>query len=308
MSSRSYGIGIYAPAGFATEPAAVDRAVARLEAAGHRVVVDPTAKGRWQRFSATDDERLAAVMRMASDPAVELAIAVRGGYGWSRLLERLDFAAIAASDKRWLGHSDFTAFQLAALASAGMVTFAGPMAAYDFGAEEPSQFTLNHCWDLLARPQYVIECALSGAPAGFTAEGILWGGNLSLVAHLAGTHYMPRIDGGILFVEDVAEHPYRVERMLYQLYHAGILGRQRALLLGRFSGFDPGANDNGYNLETMIGQARAAFGIAVFSGLPFGHCRDKVTLPVGARCSLSVRDGIGRLALSHYTTASRQTA
>src|SRR5438477_535059 len=93
--------------------------------------VCPTATSRWQRFSASDDERLAAVMRMADDPRVELAIAVRGGYGWSRLLGRLDFARIAGARKRWLGHSDFTAFQLAALAATGMVTFAGPLAAYD---------------------------------------------------------------------------------------------------------------------------------------------------------------------------------
>ena len=111
--AMTFGIGIYAPAGFALDAGAVDRAVARLEARGHRVVVDPTCGTRWQRFSASDDERLAAVMRMATDPRVELAIALRGGYGWTRLLDRLDFHAIAAARKRWLGYSDFTAFQLA---------------------------------------------------------------------------------------------------------------------------------------------------------------------------------------------------
>ncbi|HZI84191.1 MAG TPA: LD-carboxypeptidase, partial [Casimicrobiaceae bacterium] len=204
MARRAYGIGLYAPAGFATEPEAVKRAIARLEAAGHEVVVDPTATSRWQRFSAPDAERLAAVMRMAGDPRVELAIAVRGGYGWSRLLDRLDFARIAAAGKRWLGHSDFTAFQLAALSATGMVTFAGPLAAYDFGAEVPSGFTLTHCWDLLASSEHVAEFPLEG-PKSFAAEGTLWGGNLALVAHLVGTPHIPRIDGGILFVEDVGE-------------------------------------------------------------------------------------------------------
>ena len=146
MKAPTYGIGLYAPAGFVAEPEAITRAAARLEALGHRVIVDPTASARWQRFSATDDERLAAVMRMASDPRVDLAIAVRGGYGWSRLLDRIDFGAIAASKTRWLGHSDFTAFQLAAWTHAGIVSFSGPMAAYDFGAPEPSSFTNDHCW------------------------------------------------------------------------------------------------------------------------------------------------------------------
>ncbi len=92
-----------------------------------RVVVDPTCRTRWQRFAASDDERLAAVCAWRAIRSVDLAIALRGGYGWTRLLPRLDFAAIAAARKQWLGYSDFTAFQLAALAHAGMVTFAGPI-------------------------------------------------------------------------------------------------------------------------------------------------------------------------------------
>ena len=299
MNARAYGIGLYAPAGFVVEPDAIARAVARLEAAGHRVVVDPTVTTRWQRFSAPDDERVAAIMRMTHDPQVDLAIAVRGGYGASRILERLDFGAIAAANKRWLGHSDFTGFQLAALAATGMVSFAGPMAAYDFGAPQPSAFTLRHCWELLGSNEHAVECALAG-PADFAAEGTLWGGNLALVAHLVGTPYMPRIDGGILFLEDIGEQPYRIERMLYQLHNAGVLGRQRALLQGEFNGFEPGANDNGYDLATMVEHARTSFGIPIFTGLPFGHCRDKLTLPVGGHCALSVRDGVGRLVFSNY--------
>lgn len=294
-----YGIGLYAPAGFATEPAAVERAIERFEKAGHRVIVDPTVTSRWQRFSAPDDERLAAVMRMAEDPRIDLAIAVRGGYGWSRLLARLDFARIATVPKRWLGHSDFTAFQLAALAAVGMVTFAGPLAAYDFGAETPSEFTLEHCWDLLAQSRHVARFPVGG-PARFDAEGTLWGGNLSLVAHLVGTRYFPRIDGGILFLEDVSEHPYRIERMLYQLHLAGVLGRQRAVLLGEFNGYEIGANDEGYDLAAMIEHCRSAFGVPIFTGLPFGHRRDKLTLPVGGRCAVSVSGGIARIELSDY--------
>jgi muramoyltetrapeptide carboxypeptidase len=296
---RIYGVGLYAPAGFATDPSAVKRAIERFEQTGHRVVVDPTVNSRWQRFSAPDDERLAAVMRMAQDPRVDLAIAVRGGYGWSRLLDRIDFEALAAAGKRWLGHSDFTAFQLAALSATGMVTFAGPLAAYDFGAEVPSEFTLEHCWQLLASTEHVARFPVGG-PSRFDAKGTLWGGNLSLVAHLVGTRHLPRIDGGILFLEDVSEHPYRIERMLYQLHLAGILGRQQAILLGEFNDYELGANDEGYDLGTMIEHCRSAFGVPMFTGLPFGHCRDKLTLPVGGRCALSVTNGIARIELSAY--------
>jgi len=298
VNPRSYGIGIYAPAGFAPEPAAIERAVVYLKSRGHRVIVDPTATSRWQRFAAADDERLAAVQRMAADPGVELAVAVRGGYGWSRLLDRLDFAAIASARKRWLGHSDFTAFQLAALAHANMTTFAGPMVSYDFGAEIASEYTISHCFDALSANRHTIEWHADGADVDCT--GTLWGGNLALVAHLCGTPHFPCVDGGILFLEDVGEYAYRIERMLYQLHLAGVLARQSAILLGTFNGFDAQPNDNGYGLADVIAQARLSFGAPVVEGLPFGHIRDKVTLPVGARASLSMRDGTAKLVLEDY--------
>ncbi len=235
---------------------------------------------------------------MAADPRVEVAVAVRGGYGWSRLLDRLDFAALGLAKKRWMGHSDFTAFQLAALARAGMVTFAGPMAAYDFGAETPSAYTLDHCWGLLGVERYEVECPLDGPD--FIGEGTLWGGNLAMVAHLVGTPHFPQVDGGILFLEDVGEHPYRVERMLYQLHFAGVLARQRAVLLGAFTGYELTPNDNGYDAAAMVAHVRARIGRTVYTGLPFGHVPAKLTLPVGGRCALRVRGGRGRLVLSDY--------
>ncbi|HVN34832.1 MAG TPA: LD-carboxypeptidase [Casimicrobiaceae bacterium] len=298
MTRRRFGVGFYAPAGFVTDPAAIDRAVHRLTELGHRVVVDPTCATRWQRFAATDDERLAAIERMAADPRVELAIAARGGYGWSRLLERIDFAALAGAGKRWMGYSDFTAFQLAALANAGMTTFAGPTAAYDFGAPIPSAFTLDHCWGLLGATRYEIACALDGPD--FSGDGTLWGGNLAMVAHLVGSQYLPRIDGGILFLEDIGEHPYRIERMLYQLHNAGVLLRQSAILLGDFSGYELGPNDNGYDAAAMVAHIRARLGVPLYTGLPFGHGPEKLTLPVGGRCALTVRGGRAEMVLSDY--------
>ena len=297
--SATYGIGLYAPAGFAQDPAALTRAVARLEAMGHRVVVDPTCHGRWQRFAAPDDERLASVLRMAADPRVELAITLRGGYGWTRLLPRLDFHTLAAAGKRWLGYSDFTAFQLAALQCAGMMTYAGPSATGDFGAESPSAFTLEHCFGLLGADPYGVTCDLDG-PAEFSASGTLWGGNLAMVAHLVGTPYFPRIDGGIFFLEDVGEHPYRIERMLYQLHHAGVLSRQRAILLGQFSEYELNGNDGGYDLAGVVAQLRSLVSVPVFTGLPFGHVADKLTLPVGGNCALHVSGGNARLVFSHH--------
>jgi len=296
--TAGFGIGLYAPAGFVTSEAALERAVERLTALGHCVVVDKTCTSRWQRFSATDDERLAAIGRMASDSRVTLAMAARGGYGWSRLLDRIDYATLAAAGKWWLGHSDFTAFQLAALAHAGMTTYAGPMASFDFGAAAPSAFALDHCWGLLGSDRYEIDCALEGPD--FEGEGTLWGGNLAMVAHLVGTPHMPRVEHGILFLEDIAEHPYRIERMLYQLHFAGILARQRAVLLGTFNGYELAPNDNGYDAAAMVAHFRATQGVPLYTGLPFGHVPEKLTLPVGGHCAMTVKGGRARLAFSDY--------
>ena len=247
-----------------------------------------------------DDERLAAIARMAAHPDVEVALAVRGGYGWTRLLDRLDFGALARAGKRWLGHSDFTAFQLAALAHAGMVTYAGPMAAYDFGAVAPSAWTLEHCFAAARR-----------APerSGVRAGGPVVVGRRHAVGRqpfdggfaASARRHFPKVDGGILFLEDVAEHPYRIERMLYQLHHAGILARQRAVLLGTFTEFPLNGNDGGYDLTAAVAQLRSVADVPILTGLPFGHVPDKLTLPVGGRCALDVRDGAARLHLTDYT-------
>ena len=299
MKCESLRFTIVAPAGFATDPASVGRAEALLASLGHRVRVDASAHSRFQRFSAPDDERLAAIERVAADADTDVVLMLRGGYGFTRLIERIDFAAIAQRRKIWLGHSDFTAFALAALARAGMVTYAGPMASYDFGAPAPSAFTLDNCFGVLCNDRWDVECTLDG-PDCAGLSGTLWGGNLAMVAHLVGTRYLPDVEGGILFLEDVGEHPYRIERMLYQLSHAGTLARQRAVLLGAFTEFELNPNDAGYDLAAAIGHLRARIPVPLYTGLPFGHVRDKLTLPVGGQCSLGVAGGIGRLRFSGF--------
>ena len=296
--TRPGGVGIYAPAGFALDPPAIDRAVQRLETMWEQVVVDPTCRMRFQRFAAGDDERLASILRMAGDPRIDVAMTLRGGYGWTRLLPRLDFAALAAANKRWLGYSDFTNFQLAALARAGMKTFAGPTVSGDFGATTPSTFTLEHCLGVLDQSRYAVDCALEGPDVACT--GTLWGGNLAIVAHLVGTRYFPEIDRGILFLEDVGETPYRIERMLYQLHHAGVLARQSAILLGRFTEYALSDNDGGYDIDAAIAQIRSVCATPILTGLPFGHVPEKLTLPVGGQCELTVRAGEGTLVFSDY--------
>jgi muramoyltetrapeptide carboxypeptidase len=206
---------------------------------------------------------------------------------------------LAASGKIFVGHSDFTAWQMALLAQTGAISFAGPMICDDFTREEVSDFTMQHFWQCLSNATQVVRAHAQGNPL-VNASGTLWGGNLTMLTHLAGTPYMPQIEGGILFIEDINEHPYRVERMLLQLLHAGVLARQQAVLLGDFSNYRLSDYDNGYDFDTMLAYLRQHLPVPVLTGLPFGHIRDKVTLAVGCRAEL-VSDSTGfRLGMKAY--------
>ncbi|MEO6407432.1 MAG: LD-carboxypeptidase, partial [Burkholderiaceae bacterium] len=224
-------------------------------------------------------------------------------YGLTRLLDHIDWQLITSSIERgtrWVGHSDFTALQLGLLAHGKGITWAGPLACYDFGrlAEEHGEKRIDAVDEVT---QCVFLEAMGGEleAIGFRTEagfdglevaGTLWGGNLCMVSSLLGTPHWPRIKGGILFLEDVNEQPYRIERGLLQLHQAGVLGAQKAIVLGAFSDFRKSPLDRGYGLKAMVQHLRGATRTPVLTGLPFGHVPTKVCLPVGARVRLLVQD------------------
>lgn len=295
------GIAIVAPGGYPPDQAALERGIALLEQQGCIVhnYYDPADK--YQRFGGSDIARAAQLHAAADDPEVQIVMALRGGYGMSRLLPMLDFSFLAASGKLFVGHSDFTAFQMALLGASDAVSFAGPMVCGDFGCAAPSEFTQAHFWQCLTQPRHAVTVATPNNPA-IHAEGTLWGGNLAMLTHLLGTPYFPQIEDGILFVEDVNEHPYRVERMLLQLLHAGVLGRQQAILLGDFSSYRLSDYDNGYDFNAMLQYIRSRVATPVLAGLPFGHIADKLTLPVGCEAQLDSQKNALRLSMAGYPT------
>jgi muramoyltetrapeptide carboxypeptidase len=227
-------------------------------------------------------------------------IALRGGYGLSRLVPAIDLKLLSDSvingGKRWVGHSDFTVVQLALLSS-GAGTYAGPMICDDFSREDLSDFTQQHFWQCMSQASVRVQLPVHGNPRVQT-DGTLWGGNLTMLCSLLGTPWMPTIKNGILFIEDVNEHPYRVERMLLQLAQAGVLDRQRAIVLGDFSGYMLTDYDNGYDFTQMLSYMRERLSIPILQGLPFGHMKDKVTLPVGAHCVLDSSEDSLSLTMS----------
>lgn len=293
-------IGVFAPSGV-VDPAALERAVTYLQSLGHSVIVAPQVTTQWRYFAGRDRQRLEAFHQMLSDPGIDILMAARGGYGWTRLLEDLDFAALAASDKIMVGFSDFTTFSLAALAKAGLTTFAGPMAAVDFGNGSVGPFMESHFWPLIGSATHGIE--ITGNDHGYPSqvlEGTLWGGNLSLLGHLVGTPYFPRVEDGILFAEELAEEPYAVERLFFQLYHAGVLAQQKAVVLADFDDCKPAPGRYPYSMGEVVQSLRELLPCPVLTGLPFGHIRDKITLPVGGHVRLTILDSGYRLDFSSY--------
>ncbi|MGV0963014.1 MAG: LD-carboxypeptidase [Polynucleobacter sp.] len=256
-----------------------------------------------QRFAGSDKERLAEINQLVNLSPDGVVVAMRGGYGLHRLLPDIQWSAIAKTIENGLqicGHSDFTVFQMGLLAKTGAVTLAGPMLNFDFACQgerdaAPNPFMWAHFQQAINERK--LDCTiqatqpfLSKSAAG-KASGMLWGGNLTVLAGLVGTPYLPtqeQTQGGILFIEDVNEHPYRIERMLMQLLDAGILENQSAILLGGFSAYRLYDNDRGYSLESAIEAVSKSLpaSIPVLTGLPFGHQAEKLTLPVGAKAHI----------------------
>ena len=307
---------IYSPSGAVRDKASFKRGVARLKALGHEVEIDEAALASHLRFAGDDATRLAAIGR-AADSGADVALISRGGYGLTRILPNIPYKKVAkaiAGGTQFVGISDFTAFQAALLAKTGAVSWAGPSLLEDFGVEGTPDDIMEACfedlvldqgegtgWRLpfergLKSPESIAnnDHSTPGSDQKTIHNAVLWGGNLSVLVSLLGTPYWPQIKGGVLFLEDVNEHPFRIERMLTQLLHAGVLARQKAIVLGQFTGIRLAPHDKGFKLPTVVAWLRSQLKVPVLTGLPFGHVPTKVLLPVGAKVDLAVE---GRDAL-----------
>ena len=299
-------IHLIAPSGASLDSKSPLAGINWLEGQGFAVENTDCVNRVYERFAGSDDARLAELNHLSKLDPHALVMAMRGGYGLHRLLPSIEWSAIAKAIQNGLqvcGHSDFTVFQLGLLAKTGAMTLAGPMLNYDFGrlADDgapvvPDAFMWQHFQDAIENRK--LECQVTapqsflGKASSHALKGLLWGGNLTVLAGLVGTPYLPsakQTQGGILFLEDVNEHPYRIERMLMQLLDTEVLSNQSAILLGGFSAYRLYDNDKGYSLERAIEviRKRLSDDIPILTGLPFGHQSNKLTMPVGATASLN---------------------
>jgi muramoyltetrapeptide carboxypeptidase len=325
---------IYSPSGAVRDKAAFKRGVARLVALGHDVEVDSDALTSCQRFAGDDGIRLAAIHRATASGA-NVALISRGGYGLTRILPGIHYKKVAKAIDRgmmFVGISDFTAFQSAVLAKTGAITYAGPALCEGFGVGDkpdtaaqgattgqlPDEI-MEACFDDLLQEQgegtgwrqhpdrhlnatdnVAIYDSYKRATSQFSVNNsVLWGGNLTVLTSLLGTPYFPEIKGGTLFLEDIGEQPYRIERMLTQLLHAGVLARQKAILLGQFTDYTLVSHDRGFKLQTVIDWLRQKVKAPVLTNLPYGHVQTKVILPVGAKVDLAVDGRDAMLVWGH---------
>jgi muramoyltetrapeptide carboxypeptidase len=291
-------VALIAPAGPFTEEKRTN-ARRNFENLGFIIREGKNLNARNGYLAGTDEQRLADLHWAFSDPEMDAVWCIRGGYGCTRLLPNIDFDLIRKNPKPFIGYSDVTALHLAIQQKTGLVTFHGPVAASDF-----PENTLQHFRAALIEPVLNYEIRIPGEAeqppgeefrpyviASGKAKGHLIGGNLSLLSAMAGTSFSPSFREKIVFIEDVGEQPYRIDRMLTQLLQATDLQQAAGIALGVFFDCKPKPDSPSLTLEEVLRDRFSSLGIPVIYGLPFGHVPHQATFPYGIEAELNVEKG-----------------
>ena len=293
-------VALVAPAGPLLDRDDLTRGVELCRALGLEPVLGPNAHRRYGYLAGTDEERLTDLNAALRDPSVDAVWCLRGGYGVTRILDRVELTALAKRPKAVIGYSDITALILALYQGAGVVSFHGPMARSPL-----TRFSREHFERVLGGSAPAGRLGRLPAPSGVlvpraprivalksgVAEGPLVGGNLSLIAALIGTRHFPEMGGAILFLEDVGEDLYRVDRMLAHLRMAGALDRLAGVIVGQFTDTKRGTGDGALGFDEVLATYLEPLGIPAAFGFPIGHVDDQWTLPIGVRAKLDAGAG-----------------
>ncbi|MDE0945920.1 MAG: LD-carboxypeptidase [Sphingobium sp.] len=297
-------VGLIEPAGFSDDAFDLDLVKETIVAMGLVPRPAPHLATRYGYLAGTDKDRAADVNAMFADPQVRAVFAVRGGWGCARILPMLDFTTIRANPKLLIGFSDITALHMAFAARAGFTTIHGPNASSSWGRFSWDGFravAFDGAMPTFANPignedRLVPRAGRIRTFRPGKASGRLLGGNLTVLAALMGTGWLPDFSGAILFIEDIGEAPYRIDRMLTQLALGGVLGRLAGVVFGQCT--DCGASGpsyGGFTLSEVLQQHFAPLGIPAFQGAQFGHVANQFSLPVGVRAEMDADAGTIRL-------------
>jgi muramoyltetrapeptide carboxypeptidase len=296
-------IGLISPSSTCAHPEKIGLAVTYLEKNGYRVKPSRFLNRAEHDPAHTDSYKLHDIHEMFADSSVSAIFCLRGGAGATRILDRIDYDLIADNPKILVGYSDITALSLAVYAKTGLVNFSGPMLATELYA--PSSYTEEHFWGILTSASYSRSLKNfhdheTTALRQGTASGTLVGGNLSVLSSIIGTPYLPLFRNALLFLEDINEPAYRLDRMLSHLFNAGLVQQCSGIMFGQFSK-NPSDENREYRFDKMFAYyaKRMPDAAPVMTGLSYGHIEHLMTLPVGARCLLEV----GKEGFSFGTTA-----
>jgi muramoyltetrapeptide carboxypeptidase len=271
-------IGIVSPSG-SFEADRLQPALAYLRARGFRIYEGPSLYAHNRYLAGTDEERAHDINTMFADPDVHAIFVARGGYGSARILEHLNWEAIAQNPKPLIGLSDTTALQLALFSMTGLVSFSGLVLCSDITPDGLSPLTEQSVWQALNHHAFEPIDGLIPIRSGNLAGGLI-GGCLSLFASLVGTPYMPDCTNGIIFLEDINEPPYRLDRMLNQLRMAGVFDRASGVLFGQFVGCEADKPQEGTVQDVLEDFARGV-SCPVYTNLPYGHGKNRRVMPIG---------------------------
>ena len=296
-------IGLVAPASVTYESLQLQIALEALEAMGLKAKVGPHVMDRYGYLAGEDEDRASDINAAFADPEIDAVFALRGGWGASRLLPFLDFDLIAKNPKIFLGYSDITSLLNAIYAKAGVVTFHGPnvmsrwneftyqgMREVLFDARASTYSNPEVIDDDLVARKHRIQTINAGK-----ATGHLIGGNLTLMSALVGTPYFPNASGAILFLEDVGEAIYRVDRMMTQLKLSGVLGQVSGVVFGHFTDVTPNPGLGNFALMDILKQHCEPLGVPCYFGAMIGHVEQQSTVPVGAIAEMDAGAGALRL-------------
>ncbi len=294
------GLGLVAPAGFIGDRFGIEEIGDAVRAMGLEPRFAPNLTARDGYLAGDDGARAAAFMETWRDPRVRGVMAVRGGWGTARILPRLDFAALRRDPKLFCGFSDNTALHLALAANQCAPSIHGPNAAASWPPVAWQSFralAFEGAMPTLSVAGYT-GASLGGGRregrtfAGGQAEGRLYGGNLTVLAGLVGTPYLPDLTGAILFLEDTNESEYRIDRMLTQLRLAGLLGQLAGIVFGQCTEcHNPDGGYSNFTIYEVLDQQLGTLGIPAFQGLSIGHIAAQASVPVGCRVRLDADAG-----------------